>query len=121
MTMNESNKKLITEKLLGECWQVFNAQEVSDLYNPCPACGVLLGIHRYRTFTTWDDFGACFNRLVELGKLGKFYAWAECRYFTARPSVSQLSFFLQWLLSRTESGHYRLCCLIAEWLKEGNV
>ena len=85
----------------------------------CPACSS----NEWRKFTTPDDFFACFNRLVELGEWEKFY-WVAWGVWLDRETEDLCGDegFTQWLLSRTESGHYRLCVLVSEWLtaqKEG--
>jgi hypothetical protein len=100
--MNESDKKRLT-KWLDECWH--------DSWSQCTKC------ERYyvkqRDFTSPADFFACFDKLVELGEWTKFEWWS-----IQRQPIGSVS-YIQWLLSRTESGHYRLCVLVAEWLKEG--
>jgi hypothetical protein len=103
--MNESDCKLITEKLLGE-----------EYVNLNPFKGWVNVFASNRTFQDPQDFFACFNRLVELGKWIPFENMAFVEWdVTTRSPYQQ---FTEWLLSRTESGHMRLCVLCAEWLKE---
>jgi hypothetical protein len=105
IAMNESDKKLIMEKLLGEPYEAW-----------IDAAGTLFPAEGNRPFTDPQDFFACFNRLVELGKWIPFENMAFVEWdVTTRSPYQQ---FTEWLLSRTESGHYRLCVLCAEWLKE---
>jgi hypothetical protein len=115
-TMTQDDCKLITEKLLGECW---HEENVLTTTWPCHKCGVE-PCHN-RTFTTPQDFFACFEKLVELGEwdesFGKFCLEQEMETYPQSLSEAILH-FSKWVISRTESGHYRLCCLIAEWLKE---
>jgi hypothetical protein len=114
--MNESDCKLITEKLLGECWH--EPVSGSDVYLPmnqmycrvCSKCKERYTENDFRTFTIPQDFMDCFDRLVEKGELVRFIAFAG--------SKCDAVIFIKWLLSRTESGHYRLCVLCAEWLNE---
>jgi hypothetical protein len=57
--MNESDCKLITEKLLGEKWTP------GLVGHPYTHEGITSS---HRTFTTPQDFMDCFEKLVELGK-----------------------------------------------------
>jgi hypothetical protein len=106
--MNESDKKRLT-KWLDECWH--------DSWSQCTKC------ERYyvkqRDFTSPADFFACFNRLVELGEWDDFDDYTEDIHRDLFDIAETYVPKMQWLLSRTESGHYRLCVLVAEWLKEG--
>jgi hypothetical protein len=70
--------------------------------------------------TSPADFFACFNRLVELGEWEEFSQYAFDLFFKEYAGEKTCGCFQynQWLLSRTESGHYRLCVLVAEWLKQ---
>jgi hypothetical protein len=119
--MNESDCKLITEKLLGEKWTDFTQWE-NIIYSD--ESKMLIKEHHFgkispsnRTFQDPQDFFACFNRLVELGKWIPFENMAFVEWdVTTRSPYQQ---FTEWLLSRTESGHMRLCVLCVEWLKEG--
>jgi hypothetical protein len=107
IAMNESitqaDCKLITEKLLGEEWN-----EMAGKYYKMSN----------RTFTDPQDFFACFEKLVELGEWEKF-KWFFIEKFKEQLLDIRTSMLCpyQWLNSRTESGHYRLCVLCAEWLK----
>jgi hypothetical protein len=126
--MNESDKKRLT-KWLDECWH----ENASNCYHPIScSCGFEVGegsrdelLSKHieegnRTFTEDADFFAYFNRLVELGEWREFFRFArnvwldsispyQSRYYIDESTLNK------WLLSRTESGHYRLCVLCAEW------
>jgi hypothetical protein len=119
--LNESDCKLITEKLLGECWEDYKVTEwpyytleYGREYSAFPIEGVESVVRfvpqKRRTFQSPQDFMDCFDRLVEKGELVRFIAFAG--------SKCDAVIFIKWLLSRTESGHYRLCVLCAEWLNE---
>jgi hypothetical protein len=99
--MTQDDCKLITE-WLGEYW-IDNTADVRK-WLPSPN----------RTFTTPQDFFACFDKLVELGRWNLFMHYAMLKYDGEYIEYRQMA----WLLSRTESGHMRLCVLCAEWLKE---
>jgi hypothetical protein len=126
--MNESDCKLITEKLLGECWHEWVKVEPPDFagnYNDieCLVCRTKLWRQietapKHRTFQDPQDFFSCFDKLVELGKWQGFEDWVSAKWVKiAFPSPHR---FFQWFLSHTESGHYRLCVLCAEWLRKEN-
>jgi hypothetical protein len=126
--MTQDDCKLITEKLLGECWHENLPTGYSS--KTCFKCGKH---HGNRDFQDPQDFFACFDKLVELGELYNFLSHAsfvvlkELTRIKSRPQGQMLSNLdnppsqqiFHYLLSRTESGHYRLCLLCAEWLKEG--
>jgi hypothetical protein len=105
--MNESDKKLVTEWLGEKRFEWKDEMSTDEV--------VAMVTATRRTFTEDSDFFACFNRLVELGEWTKFEWWS-----IQRQPIGSVS-YIQWLLSRTESGHYRLCVLCAERLaqKEG--
>jgi hypothetical protein len=124
--MNESDKKLITE-WLGEEWSDFVRWE-NTIYSD-ESKAVVKEQHfgtvpfANRTFTASQDFFACFEKLVEMGEIRSIFAYACVVHVKERGHIvhgleNAIVDLYQWLNSRTESGHYRLCCLIAEWLKE---
>ena len=125
--MNEEDRKRLTE-WLGECWhEAMLYQKIPHRVNfltevHCK-CGAKYGTPN-RTFTDPDDFFACFERLVELGKWVEFDEWAYMKWDSLKP-FNDLSRNLgehsKWLLSKTDSGHMRLCVLVAEARKEGKV
>ena len=123
--MNEEHKKRLIN-WLGEKWHYLE----NDAEITC-ACGekwtvrsIDIEKHENRDFTTPDDFFACFNRLVELGEWLKFFAFAheivntdECNAWSwDMDEPKHWAELSQWLHSRTESGEFRLCRLVAEWL-----
>jgi hypothetical protein len=117
--MNESDKKLITEKLLGGCWHEVGIGPVGVFL--CKKCGYVpdeITDNFNRTFTTPKDFMDCFDKLVELGKWEEFDIYCWSRFFRERVPQKMDILYSQWLNSRTKSGHMRLCVLCAEWLKE---
>jgi hypothetical protein len=133
--MNESDKKRLT-KWLGEEWEDFKVTEWPYYtleggreYSMFPIEGVEPVVRfvpqKRRTFTEDADFFACFNRLVELGEWEDFSMYASKKWVKrhwANPDIRAVTArFTEWLNSRTESGLYRLCVLVAEWLaqKEG--
>ena len=117
--MNEEDKKAVTI-WLGEKWHYLE----SDAEITC-ACGekwIVKSIdveqHENRTFKEPTDFFACFNRLVELGE------WEMFEDFISQVYMDELGEFrryIPWLNSRTDSGHFRLCALVSEALKEGGL
>jgi hypothetical protein len=125
-SLTEQDCKLITEKLLGECWHEKGNKAWIDMFGGPPTEECKHCQHKgieNRTFTDPQDFFACFNSLVEKGEWNEFDEWAYMKWDQLKP-FNDLSRHLgehsQWLLSRTESGHFRLCCLVAEWLTAQN-
>jgi len=123
----EERKRLI--KWLGLCWH----EASDDDYMLCRHCGITFqgdwrddggfkhfyAIIEQRTFTEPDDFFACFERLVEKNDLSLFYAWGGLIWAkTLTTYINHISGLMAWLLSKTDTGHYRFCVLLAEWLKE---
>lgn len=74
-----------------------------------------LGENRNRTFTTWSDFGRCFERLMETGQRLKFMDFMRFLHQGRSIVVDETT----WLLSKETDGTFRLCNLIAEALKKG--
>ena len=99
--MKESDKKRLTE-YLGECWDA-DKRPGGDLPN--------------RTFTDPADFFAVFDKLVEKGDLPRVaqFTWTD-HIDKIGARHPDLSTFLKQFHSRTESGEFRLCQLVAEWL-----
>jgi hypothetical protein len=120
--MTQDDCKLITEWLgevyhqthtvfipgIGETYQC----SCFDKINHSP------GFHHNRTFTDPQDFFACFEKLVERGEWDGFFHFTYLRFEKSNPLKNNPPRFAQWCNSRTESGHYRLCQLTAEYLKE---
>ena len=125
--MNEEDCKAVIE-WLGEC----RHEASEDDYMLCKYCGItfqgdwrddggfrhFFAVIEQRTFKEPTDFFACFNRLVELGEWEIFYKWGLYKYPASLDEVGTHG-YNRWLNSTTESGHMRLCALIAEWLEEG--
>jgi hypothetical protein len=122
--VNESDKKLITEKLLGECWHNKFINDGREGLRSLKRCRYCDSGEKNRSFTDPQDFMDCFEKLVEKGELFPFRMFAWFQWYdtcpdsnTALDNEHHNTNFERWLLSRTESGHYRLCVLCAEWLK----
>jgi hypothetical protein len=116
--MNESDKKLITEKLLGECWHNKFINDGREGLRSLKRCRYCDSGEKNRSFTDPQDFFACFEKLVELEEWGDFWMIARKNFIiTTSIQIDDFVSWDEWLLSRTESGHMRLCVLCAEWLK----
>jgi hypothetical protein len=135
--MEENDKKRLTE-WLGLCW---HEAKSSTLFSEC-TCGrkfttvsesypnfaaLRRHIHEennIRTFAEDSDFFACYNRLVELGELRDFLWFTltrdggDAHDLFNNKALDIVETVVDWFLPRTESGHMRLCVLVAEWLKE---
>ena len=107
--MTEEQKKAVV-KWLGECWHECNIKtKMYAGYVMVCRCGRFAKNATNRTFKDEKDFFACFDKLVEKG---------EIRRFAMRGQInnSPEAWFVD--VSRTESGEYRLCQLVAEWLRK---
>jgi hypothetical protein len=74
----------------------------------------------HRDFTTWNDFGAVFEKLVEKGDFPKFEIYARIKYaneFYEYRGYHEAE-YIPWLHSQLQDGTFRLCQLVADWLKE---
>jgi hypothetical protein len=108
-SLTEQDCKLITEKLLGEEWEDDPVVGYSGTDYSCN-----------RSFKDPQDFFDCFEKLVELGEWEKFIEWMVAKEPNLLPinTTNELQDYCSWLLSRTESGYFRLCQLTAAWLGE---
>ena len=101
--MTEEDCKRVA-KWLGKC------NECKELF--CSLVGECI-----YTFTDPADFFACFDRLVEKGEWDEFRKLALHKYFH-HPDGNGVVDILEWLLSKTPTGHYRLCALLSEFIKQ---
>jgi hypothetical protein len=121
--MNEESKRRLAN-FLGECWHEWEPAE--HVTFKCKLCGKwIYEKHAWessnrRTFTAPADFFAVFDRLVELKRWRNFIEWVCLTTEQARKGDG--TELMKWLLSKTNTGEYRLCWLVGEWLtaqKEG--
>ena len=92
--LDDDRRKLITEKLLGECWEEMSAGVVQINKFGMPYTSI-----PNRTFTTDTDMMTVFRKLVDLGKWEAFVSWKN---ITPR------------IFLRPE----RFCWLVSAWMKE---
>jgi hypothetical protein len=128
--MTQDDCKLITEKLLGECWHEgywycpYCKMEVSSqrvtYEEQCDTCLQYVTWEENRTFQDPQDFFACFEKLVELGEWKRFLERVILKgdTYDLLGIIHYNADAIRYLNSRTESGHYRLCQLTANYLKE---
>jgi hypothetical protein len=118
-TMNELTQddcKLITE-WLGECWHNKFINDGREGLRSLKRCRYCDSGEKNRTFQDPQDFFACFDKMKarEDWPTFKHFVWENwCRAVENNETEEQGD---DYILSRTESGHYRLCMLCAEWLK----
>jgi hypothetical protein len=110
--MKQSDRKLITEKLLDECFHdvpdVNFPWETRHAVRTCNKCGEQNKLLR-RNFDTPADFFDVIEKLVEKGEWEDFYY-----YFLDKSPLDHMYNCIAWLLSDIE----RFCQLVADWLKE---
>ena len=112
--MTEEDKKILTE-YLGECWHVWDGKDImKGNVKMCGECKSWqdFDFDIHRTFTTWQDFGDVFEKLEEKGEYHMF------EHFVRGKWCQDVSFttVTEWLLSKTPTGHYRLCELASKFI-----
>jgi len=117
--MTESDKKLLTE-FLEECRHESDglSYDSKNLTQPwiCKYCKVPFGVRDWRTFTTWDDLGACKAALVEKGWWGEFLEFAFERAMDEHDNIISRfdGDFISWLFRPVEeNGEPHFCRLVA--------
>jgi hypothetical protein len=122
--MKDESRKLLTEKLLGECWHelIENAAFMWNKDAPMAICScgkTTYCTEENRTFTTPDDMMAVKDKLVEKGEWESFdrFAYGE---FCRRADKFQIEItgyvsaaYSNWLINPT-----RFCELAAGFLKD---
>ena len=102
--LTESERRMLTEKVLGEKWKVpENITEVGTNYFPV----------NNRTFTTPDDFFALVKALQEMGKWHDFYWSVKIKWLDENPDEFNDADFTKWLLNPA-----RLAWMVKEFMKE---
>jgi hypothetical protein len=120
--MNKESKRRLTN-FLGECWHEWEPAE--HVTFKCKLCGKwIYEKHAWessnrRTFTTPDDYFAVFDKLVEKGEWNDFYHNNFLSWIDGLSPPFNEALYVQYLLSTTDTGEYRLCWLVGEWRKEG--
>jgi hypothetical protein len=116
--MDDKDRKLLTE-WLGECWHEapYNVPATDVVYRCVKCKTAVYPASGFRTFTEDKDFFACFNRLVELGEWEKFIGYCKYTFVAICKYYVDAGDYEKWLLSRTDTGHYRLCVLAVEWIR----
>jgi len=124
--MTEDDKKLLTEKLLGECWHEFKSSAYFSFPDRCLTCGKLITSLSRRTFTTWTDLGDVKDKLVVTGEWEEFLTFSAeltAGYFTNRQDNGGMFYgdkMIAWLFRPTDDqGRPHFCKLVCEYLKEG--
>ena len=118
--MTDEWRKLLTEKLLGECWHIKKEPRTMSGYI-CERCGDYTkwgsgyDVNGNRTFTSDADMLAVFRKIRDVGKWDEFYWWSV-KYFTeSKDDIGGgNSSYMRWLLDDPE----RACCLAAMFLEE---
>jgi hypothetical protein len=143
-SMKDEQRKLLTEKLLGECWHKFKG-DFGPYQTTCVECQLVFGAVHFsdwnlaafhRTFATWPDLGAVMEALVKQEKWIDFVQFCEPRWLSPRmdselkksmlhtgKSITVIirethAEFYVWLFRPTdENGEPHFCRLVAEWME----
>jgi len=122
--MNDADRKLLTEEVLGECWHeksgtsyfvphILGFPDVEDSFL-CSMCGQKFRESEYRTFSTWQDLGDLKDKLVEKGMWNDFSAFAWDKWTDqCEGGRCPVEDYANWLLNPA-----RFCQLVADWWKE---
>jgi hypothetical protein len=127
VAMTPESIRYLQEVFLKEPWHEVIVNWEALPYAQC-ACGLKnkealnhLRDNPNRTFKADSDFFAVFDKLHELGEWIEFYHFTWQRWYEI-PNQESIKFHpwahTQWLLSKTDSGHWRLCELAVEYLKQ---
>ena len=122
--LTESDKKILTEKLLDECWHTYSSEGANEpdvrICTKCRRYSFESNIpSTYRTFTTPDDFFAIFDKLVERGEWNEFITRKIGEWESKNNYVDhEIPEFTAWLYSKNNKGEWVLADLAVEWLKE---
>jgi hypothetical protein len=120
--MTDERRKLLTEKLLGECWHIpkVNMEPLAWVGGQgthcfiCKRCGNPYPITwQPSTFTTDTDMLAVFRKIRDKGKLRDFINYVCSRVEATIPR--QPVYFMQWLFLDNPE---RACCLAADFWEE---
>jgi hypothetical protein len=112
--MTDEKRKMLTEKLLGECWHIKKEPRTMAGYI-CEKCedfikwGSGYDVNGNRIFTSDADMLVVFRKIRDVGKWEKFRCFAFNETFDTRDE------FTQWLFLDDPE---RACCLAAMFLEE---
>ncbi len=116
--MNDDQKKMLTEELLGECWH--DPVWHDPRGRICTKCDEgLNGIFDlHRTFLTWDDLGVVKDKLLEKGLWGEFDIYVYWKYILTPIKEIRSRPFTNWLFRPVdESGEPHFCRLVVKFLE----
>lgn len=132
--LNEPTRRLLTEKVLGECWHTLVNYLDSGVVIcscgqrfRCPDEGTFhVEQENDRTFTTPQDAQDVKDALVRAGKWDKFYAFVTGKFMIFSCGQGCHCEMMDWLWSYVynSAGNitgYRLCELAGEFVKEGRM
>ena len=121
--MNDEDRKVLTERLLGECWHEYGMWQPSKKDQGLPYMECLCGCnhiisywkdaHTNRTFLTPDDMMAVKRKLVEKGLYDRFSVWAQNKLDSIPGPRGNRRRFDDWLIDEK-----RFCQLACDYLKE---
>jgi len=120
--LTEARKKLLTEKVMGECWHEFggwSGKVGSLVHSICNKCFQWFGSNDNvnRTFTTPQDMWDLQMKLINSGEWNDFYVFAQKHWRKAIKAewyYFNMSGLWAWFLSDIP----RFCCLVAMWKEE---
>ena len=117
--MTDEWRKLLTEKLLGECWHEWELTRRGN--HKCKHCGYISFRDFFpsqRSFTTDTDMLVVFRKIRDVGKWKEFHDYIGDKFVLTIPIACicyHCAEFSEWLFLDNPE---RACCLVADFLEE---
>jgi len=102
--MRDEDRKILTE-FLGECWIDIDNFDSEGI---CKKCGECWESHHHRTFDTWEDFGALWEKVE---KKDLFLSWLHQEYY----ELYSINAWRKWERAIPK----KRCAIILEAIKKG--
>ncbi len=118
--MNDANRKILTEEVLGECWHEFTVRSANEPpfggHTMSCRCGAVRSNAVYRSFTTPQDMVDVEKAIVKMKEWDLFHLFAWDKYNGFENETEFLDYdpdYTLWLFDPP-----RFCNLSLEWWKE---
>jgi len=130
--LDDDRRKLITEKLLGECWHCQVEDRPGIIVHLICACGkgflsydaMKYHLGSNRTFNNDTDMMAIYRAIYKNGEWGRFIKWMIRKGLHGILEMTSDNWCLlssedaAWLFCLDELEYEARCWLVAEWMKE---
>ena len=123
--LDDKRRKLITEKLLGECWH--EDTDVTSEFDKV-RCQTRIKIgYNQRTFNNDTDMMAIYRAIYKNGEWGRFIKWMIRKGLHGILEMTSDNWCLlssedaAWLFCLDELEYEARCWLVSEWLMEAEI